>query len=178
MSLYDVSEPGNTRLRFDATVANAKTARASGAQGAEQVTPFIALGSGWSTNLSRGCKADVFCGFDFTWPYSTGKPVDCRRLRPALILATRRPGKRAYSTRAFGATGYSYDLGGLMHRSEVAAQPERFGEWSYARQAAFFPSVVNAQISPNFADHGLSLEQAARVQLDHFAAYVRGAAGL
>ena len=75
VSLYDVSEPGNTRMRFDATVVNARSANASGAQGATQVTPMIALGSGWSTNLSRGCKADVFCGFDFTWPYSTGESV-------------------------------------------------------------------------------------------------------
>ena len=106
---------------------------------------MIALAGGWSANLSRGCKGDPFCGFDFTWPYETG---------------------------------YSFDLGGLMHLPAVAAEPERFGHWAYAKQAAFFPSMVDAQISPRYADHGLTLPQAARVRLDHFAAYVRGAAGL
>ena len=63
LSLYDVSEPGSTRRRFDACVANAKASALSGAQGTGQVTPMITLGGGWSKNTTNGCKGDPFCGF-------------------------------------------------------------------------------------------------------------------
>ena len=69
VSLYDVAEPGNTRQRFDATVLNGQKAAAAGAQGADQVSPMIALGCGWGLNTTDGTKGDIFAGFDFTLNY-------------------------------------------------------------------------------------------------------------
>ena len=73
--------------------------------------------------------------------------------------------------------GYSYDLGGQLHQPEIAAEPTRYGQWAYAQQAAFFPSIIDTQIDSRWWEHGFmgGFEEAAKVRMDHFVAYVKGA---
>ena len=75
------------------------------------------------------------------------------------------------------AAADSYDLGGLMNRPAFAAEPQRYGLWGHAKAAAFFPSIVDTQLEPGW-ERKMGRAEALATRMEHFKAYVRGAAAL
>ena len=51
------------------------------------------------------------------------------------------------------------------------------GASRYSKAVAFFPSIVDTQLQPHWEER-MSREEALSTRMDHFIAYVRGAAGM
>ena len=81
---------------------------------------------------------------------------------------------------------YSFLLGAMMHEKlpwSGPPEPERYGDWSYAKLGVFFPGIVDtmdeqckAGVNPDSPCNVFNLTEAREVRLRHFVAYVRGAA--
>ena len=82
---------------------------------------------------------------------------------------------------------YSFLLGATMHEKLPyggTKRPEQYGDWSFAKSAVFYPSIIDTEAQPcrGAGVNALSpcevftLAQAREVRLRHFVAYVRGAA--
>ena len=78
---------------------------------------------------------------------------------------------------------YSFLMGALVNEKTPWAGPKRpqqFGDWSYAKYAVFFPSIVDTQAEPCHVTNADSpctpydSQEAREVRLRHFVAYVRG----
>ena len=83
---------------------------------------------------------------------------------------------------------YSYLLGAYMNAPQFQDQPQRYGLWSMAKSAVFFPSIVDTEgdqcTGASDAQHRnaqspcvvRSPADARAVRMKHFVAYVQGAA--
>jgi hypothetical protein len=81
---------------------------------------------------------------------------------------------------------YSFLLGAMMHEKlpwSGPPEPERYGDWSYAKVGVFFPGIVDTLdeqckdgVNPHSPCTVFNKTEARSVRLRHFVAYVRGAA--